>query len=283
MQAEQQLPMTTRRLFLKHVAVPNEHGSWVFLFSPLLIGLFVGGNFSWASVLFIASALSAFMLRQPVTILVKILSKRRPRSEMSVAVFWISAYIVIGLGALTGLIMMGYFSLLYLVVPALPVFGWHLWLVSRRSERRQVAVEIAGSGALALTAPAAYWIGVGDYDPVGWLLWCLTWIQAAVSIYYAYLRLEQRTWKEVPSVSLRWQAGRTEIAAATTALLLVIILSIFTIVPALLPLAYAIQWLETIYGTFKPAVKVKPTIIGLRQLFVSTLFTIVFILTWVLS
>lgn len=283
MQAEQQFPVTTRRLFLKHVAVPNEHGSWVFLFSPLLIGLFAGGKFSWASVLFIAAALSAFMVRQPVTILVKILSKRRPRSEMSAAIFWISVYSVIGLGALTGLIAMGYFALLYLVVPALPVFGWHLWLVSRRSERRQVAVEIAGSGALALTAPAAYWIGVGHYDPAGWLLWGLTWVQAAVSIYYAYLRLEQRTWREVPSIPQRWQAGRGEIAAATSALLLVIVLSIFKIVPALLPLAYAIQWLETLYGTFKPAVKVKPTIIGLRQLFVSTFFTIVFILTWVLS
>lgn len=283
MQAERRLPVTTRRIFLKHVAVPNEHGSWVFLFSPLLIGLFVGGNFSWASVLFIAAALSAFMVRQPVTILVKILSKRRPRSEMSAAVFWISVYSFIGLGALTGLIAMGYFALLYLVVPALPVFGWHLWLVSRRSERRQAAVEIAGSGALALTAPAAYWIGVGHYDPVGWLLWGLTWVQAAVSIYYAYLRLEQRIWREVPSISQRWQAGWAEIMAATTALLLVIVLSIFNIVPALLPLAYAIQWLETIYGTFKPAVNVKPTLIGLRQLFVSTSFTILFILTWVLT
>lgn len=283
MQAEQQKQKLARPLFVKHIAVPNEHGSWVFLFSPLLIGLFTGGTFNWASVLVVAGALSAFMLRQPITILVKILSKRRPSSELPAAFFWIGVYSAIGFGALLGLIAMGFSTLLYLVIPALPVFGWHLWLVSRRSERRQPIVEIAGSGALALVAPAAYWVGVGHYDPTGWLLWSLTWLQAGVSIYYAYLRLEQRVWKNVPLVGQRWKAGRTVVGAATASLLMVTALSIFKIVPVLLPIAYLIQWIETLYGTFIPAVNVKPTLIGIRQLIVSSLFTIVFILIWVLA
>jgi hypothetical protein len=51
-------------------------------------------------------------------------------------------------------------------------------------------------------------------------------------------------------------------------------------VPALLPAPYALQWLETIWGTLNPAVRARPVAIGVRQLIISTLFTILFILIW---
>ncbi|OGN79761.1 MAG: hypothetical protein A2X24_12495 [Chloroflexi bacterium GWB2_54_36] len=280
MQGEQSAQKPRPQIMLRHVAVPNEHGSWVFLFSPLLIGLFAGGTFQVGSLLLVGAVLAAFMLRQPITILVKIISKRRPRTELPATAFWITIYGLIGLGFLTGLMAMGFEQLLFLAAPALPVFAWHLWLVSRRSERRQPIVEIAGSGVLALVAPAAYWVGVGHYDPTGWLLWGLTWLQAAVSIYYAYLRLEQRMWKSVPTRLECWLAGRKHISAAIAALILVSVLAVTSTVPTWVPLAYAIQLAETFWGTFNPAVKVKPTQIGIRQLIVSTLFTVAFIFAW---
>lgn len=280
MQVEQGASKPRSHLMLRHVAVPNEHGSWVFLFSPLVIGLFAGGSFHSGSLLLIGAALAAFMLRQPITILVKILSKRRPRSELPAALTWIAIYGIIAFGFLFGLVTMGYTPILFLAVPALPVFAWHLWLVSRRSERRQPVVEIAGSGVLALVAPAAYWVGTGQYDPIGWLLWGLTWMQAGVSIYYAYLRLQQRTWKEVPDISQCWRAGRRIILGAAGALTLVSLLAALKTIPSWLPLAFGVQFAEVVWGTFNPAVKAKPTHIGVRQLIVSTLFTIVFIVTW---
>ena len=280
MQGEQSVQKPRPQIMLRHVAVPNEHGSWVFLFSPLLIGLFAGGTFQVGSFLLVGAALAAFMLRQPITILVKIISKRRSRTELPATAFWITIYGLIGLGFLTGLMAMGFEQLLFLAAPALPVFVWHLWLVSRRSERRQPIVEIAGSGVLALVAPAAYWVGVGHYDPTGWLLWGLAWLQAAVSIYYAYLRLEQRVWKSVPTRLECWLAGRKHILAATAAVILVSVLAVASTVPTGVPLAYAIQLAETFWGTFNPAVKVKPTQIGIRQLIVSTLFTVAFIFAW---
>ena len=280
MQADRKISSSRHRLFVKHIAVPNEHGSWVFLFSPLLIGLFAGRSLSFASLLLVGAALSAFMLRQPVTILVKIISHRRPRSELTSSLFWISLYSILGAGFLAGLIGMGYVALIYLVLPALPVFAWHLWLVSKRSERRKPLVEIAGSGALALAAPGAYWVGISQYDPIGWLLWGLCWLQAATSILYAYLRLEQRGWQAVPSVQDCWKAGRQIVAYAGFAVLLVSGLAIIKIVPIFLPVAFTVQLIEAIYGTFKPAVRMKPTSIGIRQLIISSLFTIFFILLW---
>jgi hypothetical protein len=45
-------------------------------------------------------------------------------------------------------------------------------------------------------------------------------------------------------------------------------------------LAFLLQWAEAVWGTFQPAIGIKPTRIGLRQLTVSSLFTLLFILTW---
>jgi hypothetical protein len=52
------------------------------------------------------------------------------------------------------------------------------------------------------------------------------------------------------------------------------------VVSGWLVLAFGLQLFETVWGIFKPAVKVKPTAIGIRQLAVSSLFTLIFILTW---
>jgi len=60
-------------------------------------------------------------------------------------------------------------------------------------------------------------------------------------------------------------------------------LSLAGVLPALLPLAYALQWIESLWGSLKPAIGWKPTRIGIRQLLVSTLFTILFIFTWLFS
>ena len=49
------------------------------------------------------------------------------------------------------------------------------------------------------------------------------------------------------------------------------------IVPRWLFLPYAVQFAECVFGTSQPAIGWKPKQIGLRQLFVSTLFTLLFV------
>ena len=108
----------------------------------------------------------------------------------------------------------------------------------------------------------------------------LAWLQSAASIVYAYLRLEQRELDSVPEISARLKMGRRALIYTTFNLVFVAALSILSLVSPLLILPYTLQWLETIWGTFKPAVGMRPTTIGFRQLIVSSLFTILFILTW---
>lgn len=268
-----------RALRWKHVALPAEHGAWVFLLSPLAIGLALGGV-TPASLLLVTAALAAFLIRQPVTIAVKAYSGRRPKSELSPAAAWLAGYGLVGAAALAGLLALGYGRLLWLAVPALPILGWHLYLVSRRAERRQALMEIAASGVLALGAPAAYWVGLGAYAPVGWGLWALAWLQVAGTILHAYLRLEQRQWKAAPSLNEGFRHARAALLFNLAVFVLVLGLSLADLLPRWLPLAFLIQPLETLWGVLHPAVRVKPKEIGIRQLIVSVLFTAAFILLW---
>jgi hypothetical protein len=267
-------------LFRRHIALPTDHGSWVFLLSPLLIGLFAGGRWSAASAWLIGAAFAAFLIRQPVTMLVKAYSGRRSREEAPAALFWIAAYGLIGLAALAGLLANGYGYLLWLAVPAGPVFAWHLWLVSRRAERRQMGVELVGSGVLALAAPAAYWVGAGSAEANGWWLWLLAWLQSAASIVYAYLRLEQRVLTRAPGMAGRVRMGWRALLYCSANVLIVLGLGLAGIVPLALALPFGVQWAECVWGMLRPALGVKPVRIGLRQTIVSALFTLLFILLW---
>jgi hypothetical protein len=268
------------KLFLRHVALPSDHGSWVFLLSPLLIGLFAGDSWSISTLFLIVASLAAFLIRQPVTIIVKVYSGRRSRRDLTAAWFWIGIYAIIGAVGLIGLLLQGFAFIFILALPGIPVFAWHLYLVSKRAERRQMGVEIVASGVLALAAPAGYWLGVGWADPLGWLLFALAWLQSAASIVYAYLRLQQRELDDIPDINTRLKMARRALTYTTFNVLLVLLLALTNTVSTLLVLPYVLQWVETIYGTLKPAVGLRPTRIGVRQLIVSSLFTMLFILTW---
>ena len=76
----------------------------------------------------------------------KIYSGRRAKDELPAAQFWMMVYGAIALLALIGLFLKGFGIIFYLAVPAVPVFAWHLWLVSRREERRQAGIEIVATG-----------------------------------------------------------------------------------------------------------------------------------------
>ncbi len=199
---------------------------------------------------------------------------------MPPAIFWITVYALIGLLAVAGLVTTGYAFLLYLALPGIPIFAWHLILVSRRAERRKLGIELVACGVLALAAPAGLWVGKGAPIPQGWLLWGLTWLQSAASIVYAYLRLEQRQLKTVPEITERLHMARRALLYASFNLVVVTALSLANVLPRALPLPYLLQWGETVWGSLRPAVQMRPTLIGIRQLIISTLFTILFIFTW---
>jgi hypothetical protein len=209
------------------------------------------------------------------------MSGRRPKEDLSIARAWIVFYGAVVFLSVLALVLEGFGYILYLAVPAVPVFAWHLWLVSRREERRQAGIEIVATGILTLAAPAAYWVGIGKYDSTGWWLWILVWMQTAASIVYAYLRLEQREWKSAPNRWTRFRLGWRAYLYTSFNLFLVLALGVGAeFLPKWLFIPYLLQWIETLWGIDHPATGWKPTRIGIRQLIVSTIWTAFFILTW---
>lgn len=269
-------------LWQRHIAITQEHGSWVFLLSPLLIGLFAGGRWTAAAGWLVLAALAVFLLRQPLTVLVKVWSGRRGAQDRAPAFFWAGVYSLLALFGFWGLWRNGQAHLAVLALPGAPVLAWYLYLVARRAERRQLGVEIVASGVLALAAPAAFWIGRGEHDVMGWWLWGLNWFQSAASIVHAALRLSQRSWPKIPPSADRWRAGARALGYTGFNLAAVAALSLADVLPAWLFVPYLLQLGETVYATLRPAIGVKPTRIGVRQLLVSTIFTILFIVTWAL-
>jgi hypothetical protein len=272
--------MQMKSILNRQVAVPTDHGSWVFLFSPLLIGLITSRAWSVAALWLAIAAVCAFLIRQPITTAVKVFSNRRSRQDLPAAYFWTLVYGLLGITMLAGLAWQGFAYLALLAIPGIPVFGWHLYLVSRRAERRQSGVEIVATGALSLAAPAAYWVGVGSPDTMGWWLFGLTWFQSAASIVYAYLRLEQRTYPTNQPSQTLLQKGWRALLYTGFNFGVVLLLGAAQVLPSWLFLPYLLQFAETVWGIYHPAIGVKPTLIGLRQLAVSSLFTVLFILAW---
>ncbi|MCL4274229.1 MAG: YwiC-like family protein [Anaerolineales bacterium] len=273
-----------KQFFKKQIALPQDHGSWVFILSPLLVGIFAGDDFSPATFSLIVAAMSAFLIRQPMTVAVKAFSGRRPKTDLPAARFWLLVYGFIAALALLGLIFSGFGYILYLAVPGIPVFAWHLWLVSKRAERRQEGVEVIATGVLSLAAPAAYWVGIREYDAFGWWLWALTWLQSAASIVYAYLRLGQRELEpDQASAKSRsdWRRmGSRAFLYTSFNLVLSLGLGVANLIPRFVFVPFLLQWAETVWGIQNPAVGWKPTRIGIRQLIVSILWTVLFIWVW---
>lgn len=263
----------------KHFAIPAEHGAWVMLLGPFAAGLGLARKLDLDVLWALLGMLLVFLARQPMLILVKALSGRRSREDARPALVWLVIYGGLALIPAALLIASDRGAVFWLVLPALPALAWQLWLVTRRAER-QMTVELAGSGALALAAPAAYLAATGRFDLVALSAWLLCWFQAAAAIVYIYMRLEQRRMSALPTRSLQWAMGQRAMLYHTFNLAASLALSVAHVLPPLVPLAFAAMLAEVVRGIFRPAVGVKPQILGFSQVAVTVVFVILLVFAY---
>ena len=270
------------RWLRKHLAIPTEHGAWAMLLGPFAAGLGLAWQLDLAVLWALIGMLLLFLARQPLIILVKALSGRRPRDDAQPALVWLTIYGGLALIPAALLIAADRWAIFWLILPALSALVWQLWLVTRRAER-QMTVELAGSGALALAAPAAYLAATGRLDSVAVSAWLLCWFQSVAAIVYVYLRLEQRRLSAMPARSLQWVMGRRAVLYHTFNFVASSALSAARVLPPLVPLAFAAMLAEALRGVFRPAVGVKPQVLGLTQVAVTAVFVVLLVFAYRLS
>jgi hypothetical protein len=267
----------------KHYALPSEHGSWIWWIGPLVIGAAAGGEDLSHLPLLAAAALTVFLLRQPTTILVKVVSGRRSQRDRLPAAIWMVFYGAAALLFAWILVALGHGRIIRLAAPGFFVFAWHLYLISQRAERGQRGIELVGAGVLSLAAPAAYWITGGQNNRLAWILWAMTWLQAAASIVNVYLRLEYRLLPERPPLPEKWKRGARDLAYHLFNLATASTLSALDVLPWLLVLGYGLMLVDALEGVLRPPVGEPPTRIGVRQLISSIAFMIIGALGFVLT
>jgi len=265
----------------KQYFLPSEHGSWIWWIGPFAIGLAAGRRFTPDVVLLFAALLLAFLSRQPATMAIKALSGRRPRRDLAPSVFWLAVESLPALVALAALVAAGYRQLLWLAIPGVLVFAWHLWLVRRREERGQRGVELVAAGVLGLAAPAAYWVASGTESRTAWILWGLCWLHSAAAIITVFLRLEQRRLQTPPLHP--WRDAMRVLAYHAFNLAIALALALLGWAPALVPVAFLLMLVDAVEGVAHPPVGTQPTVIGFRQLGASLAFLFVMALAYRLS
>lgn len=244
----------TARVRLKSIALPVEHGGWLFVLEPVLLGLLVvpsAGGW-WLGV----AAFGIFLLNQPLKFAIKdrLKGKRYPRTawaERFALLYGALASLAVLLAALTARVSFWPSILLAAPFAALQVAS------AATNRGRDALPEISGALALAAAAPAIALAG-------GWnliaalLLWLIPVTRAVASILYVRARL--RSERGEP-------ANRGVVFAAHGfGLLLLGGLAWLRLTPWLAALAMAILLVRALIGLSVQRRPVRAQVVGFQEL-----------------
>jgi hypothetical protein len=196
---------TVRRIKLKSIALPAEHGGWGFLMEPLVLGILVAPGLAGVSI--ILATVSAFLIRTPS----KIAAVDRRRGKRYTRTIIAERFVLLYGGlAMLGLLSALHLTGLHILIPALiaaPLAGIQL-LYDMRSDSRHWLPELAGSTAMGASAAIIMLAG-------GWPLtaalggWALIAARNIPSILYVRSRLRMakaQPYSRVPATAAHLMA-----------------------------------------------------------------------------
>ena len=168
----------TRKRFLR----PREHGAWGQLAMPLVTGLALGRP-SAASWLFTAASALAFLVHEPVLVLLGSRGARARMEDGSLA--WRQLWLLGGLGAAAGagaLCLAPAAARLSLAIPA-ALIAATLALASRRLEMTSLGAAVIGAAMAAALLPVALSSGAAvPAAAAAFSAWTLSFSMAAVAV-----------------------------------------------------------------------------------------------------
>jgi hypothetical protein len=246
--------VTARKVNLRSIALPAEHGGWGFLIEPMLLGLLVAPT--WQSVVLCVSMFGFFLVHQPVKLAVKDHQKGRRIERTLYAERFAIGYALVGILALLVVVFNSDLVFLVPLTAALPLVVVQLYYDAQNRSRATTS-EIAGAIALGSTATAIALIGGMDMLPA-LILWVLLAARVVPAIIYvrARLRLEKgKAWEALPV----WASH-----AAAFGLIIALVVAGLTTWWAVL--AIAILTFRALKGISKYRQPVKPSQVGFSEM-----------------
>jgi hypothetical protein len=213
-----------RRVALRPLALPSEHGGWSMLFEPIVLGLLVAP--SLAGSLIAAAAVLAFLARHPLRLFVQDMRRRRRYARTMICAWLALAYAGASAIALFAAVTMSG-SRVLLPLAAGALLALIQFALDLRQRGRSLVAEICGACATATTA-AAIAVAHRNWEvalALALLAGSLT--LPAILFVRAILRRERRTTTmvlhgaAVIGAAILWQRGLTPaVAIAVMAMLL---------------------------------------------------------------
>ena len=221
---------------IRAVALPPEHGSWGFLFEPLLLGLLVAG--SPRGLLLATALLCAFLIHQPLKLALKdrLKGRRTPRSLLA-------ERFALGYGLLALLLLgiVGITSDLHFLVPllfALPLLFVQIWYDAHNQSRGLIA-ELCGTLALGGAAAAVAILGGWSFR-AALALWLIVASRSIPSILYVRTRLRLEHGKPIRPDPV-W-------IAHSAALLIILLAAVTNVIPAAVIGAFVLLLARALIG-----------------------------------
>lgn len=149
--------------------IPNQHGAWAFLITPVVAGALAGGPTGWDALL-LFTWLAAYCLNFYVSQAVK---SRKPKRYQRQLTLYASTSLILGLP-----LALHDPSLLLLLMAAIPAFAVNLVFIRQRNERAW-ANDFVGIALAAVVGYGAYALGAHPADPMR-----AAWMELAIALYF---------------------------------------------------------------------------------------------------
>ncbi len=235
------------------IALPTEHGGWGFLFEPIVASLAIA--FSTAGIWIAVMTIGAFLVRQPLKMLVidRLGMKVKERA-------WTAAYFALGFGAiftlgLAGTVMTAGWAPLMPFAFVLPLAAVQMYFDFTRNSRN-VLPELGGAVTISASSAAIALAG-GLSWPLALGLWAIFIARLIPSILYVRERLLLEKGKPFDKAA--------PLAAHITAVAGVATLAWFALSPMMVVAAMLILLARCVEGLSKTRYKMKAMKIGIFE------------------
>jgi hypothetical protein len=192
------VPTPVRRVRLRTIAFPVEHGGWGFLLEPIVLGLVAAP--SAGGLCLARGVVAAFLARHPLKLFLKHRQEASRSKRTALAARVAAAYLLIALGAAAAVVRLtGPMPFVPFLLLSPFIIGFLVY--DTRNRGRDVLAELSGPLGLAATGPALALAGGWNWQQAA-AMWVILMARTVPSIFYvrSRLRLERRTQAGVAGV-----------------------------------------------------------------------------------